>query len=149
MEEINIKKLFAKSKQPSGWAFCFNATCPMCETCTHFLSGKYMTKRMLVGKAVFPQAMNDGQCQFYKEFRTVRMAYGFNGIMDIVENKDKKSIRNLLYCCTGSKSTFYRMNSGEVLIGPQMQQKIMNVLLNNGYKDAAKFDVYIESVEWD
>ena len=52
---------------PSGWRYCFNAQCPMKDQCLRFQTALALPDSYEWGEAVFPGALKNGKCRFFRK----------------------------------------------------------------------------------
>lgn len=133
---------FSYEMVPPSWTFCFLDGCPKADECIRHLSGKSIPKKVTSGLSVFPTALGKNRCEYFKQIRKIRAAYGFDTIFGEVKSKDEKSIRDQIKFYLGSHKTYYRYHSGEKLLTPEQQQWIINLFRKYGYTDNLEFDHY-------
>ena len=62
---------------PSGWRYCFNAQCPMKDQCLRFQTALALPDSYEWGEAVFPGALKNGKCRFFRKDEKVLLATGY------------------------------------------------------------------------
>ena len=62
---------------PSGWRYCFNAQCPMKDQCLRYQTAQALPESYEMGEAVFPGALKNGKCRFFRKDEKVVLATGF------------------------------------------------------------------------
>ena len=78
-EKELLKKAFEYGNVPSLITYCFTEPCPMKDKCIHYLSGLYKNEKTDRGDAIFPNALENGNCKYFAPLRVVKMAWGFDG----------------------------------------------------------------------
>lgn len=135
---------FTYSLLPPSWLFCFLSECPRAEECVHFLSGTVVPDDKKRGFAVFPTALKDGDCPYFKPIKKVMGAWGFNTLFDNVKAKHAPELRASIKKHLGSNWAYYRYNRGEALLSPEQQEWIIKLFGSYGYTDNLQFDGYKE-----
>lgn len=133
---------FTFSLLPPSWLFCFLSECPRGEECVHFLSGTVVPDDKKRGFAVFPTALKDGDCPYFKPIRKIRAAWGFDAILRDVKHRDIEEVRRSIMKYLGNKTAYYRYNNGTRLLSPEQQDWIINLMHSYGYTDELSFDNY-------
>lgn len=143
MEEMNYKEIAA------GWAFCQQAGCPKAGDCLRFKACMSAPAEMTRWLCVLPNALKDGECQYFRKAEKKRMAKGLNGILASVSDKQKRhDIRMALTELLGSKGTYYRYKDGERWMSPELQQAIKERLQQIGHSQEVAFDEYAEAYDF-
>ena len=73
---------------PSGYALCFNNSCPLSDQCLRHFAGEHVPSQLTRGMSVYPNACADGQCKHFKQIRVVKAARGFGDIFVNVRRND-------------------------------------------------------------
>ena len=128
---------------PSSYALCFNNSCPLSQQCLRHLAGQHVPAQLTRGAAIYPNALANGQCPYFKQIRIVRAARGFGDIFANVRRNDYAAMRSQLSKCLGTGGTYYRYRSGEHLIMPEQQEAIRQIFRKFGYDDDVKFNDYV------
>ena len=139
---------FDYSEMPKLWANCFNETCPLKADCLHYITGKKIPNGMTQGNAVYPNALHDGQCKYYKCCQFTHEAWGFSTLFKDVRYQDVAEIRAEMKACLGGHGTYYRYHHGKSLLSPKQQQQIIAIFNRYGYKDNLTFDGYKDVVDY-
>ncbi|MBQ9230411.1 MAG: hypothetical protein IJ190_04425 [Prevotella sp.] len=134
---------------PSGYQLCFNSNCSKAKECLHYQVALLAPPTKTAGAAIYPSAWKDGDCQYFRTCKPVRMAYGFDNLYRhlpryLVSNA-RMRIRNFLSC---GMSTYYRYHHGERLMSPQLQQEILDIMARYGSTEGLTFDHYITSYDF-
>lgn len=139
---------FNYAEAPKTWTNCFNETCPLKTDCLHYITGKKIPDGMTNGCAVYPNALHDGQCNYYQCCQFTHGAWGFNTIFKDVHYRDVASIRTEIKDYLGGHSTYYRYNSGKRLLSSEQQQHVIAIFNKYGYKDNLMFDGYKDVIDF-
>ena len=87
------KSAFNFDSVPSIWELCFNKDCPHKDTCMRYFVGQHLPEDKNIGLAVFPNALQNGRCEFYVEKKVIRAAWGFHNLFLNVKHVDDTPIR--------------------------------------------------------
>lgn len=135
------------SQIPSGWHHCFNANCPMHDTCLRYQTGQQLPDEFTWGYAVFPPALKDGKCSFFRKDEKVVMATGF-----VVPGNRRMSdmfvnMRHRLTKYLGGNGTYYLYRNGKKWLSPKQQEDIRQLFRAAGYQEDVVFAC--ETVDYD
>lgn len=139
---------FDYSETPKTWTNCFNENCPLKTDCLHYITGEKIPDGMTFGYAVYPHALHDGQCNYYKCCQFTHEAWGFEGLLKNVHYQNVARIRTEIKNYLGGHSTYYRYNKGERLLSPEQQQHIIAIFNKYGYKENLAFDGYKDVIDF-
>lgn len=130
-------------KMPADYALCFNKQCPLHEHCVHYVVGQQAPRIRPFGPAVYPWALSDGQCEMYREYVPVQMAWGFAHLYDCLPRHLRSAARYSVqnYFSRGA-GPYYRYHHGERKLGPQQQQEIIAIVMRYGSTQTPHFDHY-------
>ena len=128
---------------PRNFMLCFHNECPMRETCLRYQAGIQASQQWDRGETVFPSALKDGKCRFYRKIEEMRLAHGFGGLYHDVPWYERSKMRQWVTDYIGSVGSYYRYHKGERLLTPQQQQGILDYFTQKGYADGASFDHYV------
>lgn len=133
---------FSFSLVPNGYCLCFLDGCPRAGQCMRHMAAQHLPDGVMHGYAVFPNALNDGQCTQFKPVRKITMAWGFSALMHNILHKDNTTIRRRLYSYLGSRMAYYRHNNGTSLLTPEQQDGVLRIFKSLGYTEDLRFDHY-------
>lgn len=133
---------------PFNWTYCFNGQCPRSGDCLRFLTGEAVPDSITSGQAVFPNALNGGNCPYYHLARKVRMAWGFRHLFDTVRVADVKLVRDRMTRLLKGVTNYYRYNHGKKRLSPEQQEEIRKIFAEYGYVENIEFDQYEEAVDF-
>ena len=143
------EKDFDFKKVPAGYQLCFHYQCPMHEHCMHFVAGQHVTADRPFGLAIFPSALQDGKCMFFREFGIQQMAWGFSNLYVNVPPHLRGTARKKVQACLGGGcSTYYRFHQGERLLSPKMQQNVLDTIARYGSTEGIRFDHYVTEYDF-
>ena len=137
-EDLNNRDLI-QSLITYDTAFCLNHSCPRARQCFRHLAYQYKEANQKVGRIVFPEALQDGQCDYFQRPRNITAAWGFSHLYSQVKNCDLSGIRTKVMGMLGGKTSYYRYHRGEKWLTPEQQQEIGELFKASGY-DAPAFD---------
>ena len=122
----------------AGWKFCFNSKCPMHGECLRFQTALKMPEGREWGYAVFPTALKNGQCKFFRKDEKVRLATGF--VTDNpMQNNMFVRLRHQLTTHLGGNGTYYLYRNGKKWLSPTQQEGIREIFRKAGYRDEVIF----------
>ena len=129
---------------PSIWELCFNKDCPHKDTCMRYFVGQHLPDDKNIGLAVFPNALQNGRCEFYVEKKVIRAAWGFHNLFLNVKHVDDTPIRREIQQYLGSRPTYYRYMNGQLTLTPEQQADIIDIFRSYGYTEQLRFDYYVD-----
>lgn len=133
---------------PLSWKNCFNENCPMKADCLRYLTGEAIPEDKEFGMAIYPKALKENKCRFFKEIRVIKAAWGFNTLFHEVKSKDETSLRMQVKSYLGSNGTYYKYHNGKRLLTPEQQTWIINLFEQYGYSEGLSFDNYVTLVDY-
>ncbi len=139
-----MEKKYDFKEIPPGWKFCFNEACPMHGECLRYQSGLEIPEDRVWGSAVFPTALKDGKCEFYRKDEKVRLATGFL-TSNPMQNGLFIQMRYRLSPFLGGNGTYYLYRNGKKWLTPEQQRGIQNILRKVGYKEEVIYAEYKEA----
>lgn len=128
-------------------AYCFNPDCPMAESCFRHIAVKFKSSSKKSGNAIYPDALQDGKCNYFIRPRVIKAAWGFNSLYDSVKHHDVATMRVKVMAILGGKTSYYRYHRGEKLVTPELQDAIARLFEARGYASPS-FDHYQETVDF-
>ena len=134
-----MAKKYDSSQISPSWLYCFNAQCPMHDSCLRFQSALEMPDDKEIGSAVYPNALRNGQCRFYRKDEKVTLATGF-----VVEGNPRASnmfieMRYWITKYLGGNGTYYLYRNGKKWLSPKQQEDIRRIFRRAGYTDKVVF----------
>ena len=125
---------------PPGWKFCFNNNCPMKEECLRYQTATELPEDRVWGSAVFPTALKEGRCKFFRKDEKVTLATGF-----VVENNPRMNqiflaMRRQMTHYLGGNGTYYLYRNGRKFLSPQQMEWIKELFKRYGYCETGSFD---------
>ncbi len=142
-----LRKDFEYGNVPSIISYCFTEQCPMKNECIHYLSSLYKGDDIKQGHAIFPNALQDGKCQFFAPLRVVKMAWGFEKLFAEVKVKDAPRLRSEMREYLGSKGQYYRYKLGQLKLLPEQQEYIKQIFARFGYKNV-EFEHFADEIDF-
>ena len=141
--------MFDFNKIPDWWALCPNSDCEMAKTCLRHQVCLQVPQKYKLWTCVLPNAIEDGKCRFYRKAAKVTMAQGIAAVYKNVQSREARSqIRYGLTAHLGSKGTYYRYKDGERLIGPRLQQEIIDIVHQYAPGVEVSFDKTFEDYDF-
>lgn len=127
---------------PKSWLMCFNGSCKRCTECIRYRIFRVVGREWTCGNAVFPAAAEQAEgCRFFEPVRMVKMAWGFNGLFDVVRANDAPRLRTMMKEELGGNTAYYHYHHGRRLLTPEQQEWIIELFKRFGY-DECEFDGY-------
>lgn len=125
-------------------ALCFNDGCQRKEECMRYRVGQQVPENVTSGKAVYPNALRDGDCEHFYQLRVVKAARGFGNIFADVTQKHSAEMRMQIERYLGGHGTYYRYKRGERLLMPEQQEWICSLFEKYGYGRNVQFNDYLQ-----
>jgi hypothetical protein len=113
----------------------------------HYVAGQHVTADRPSGYAIFPSALHDGQCSYFREAREVRLKWGFKKLYPLVRHYLRAELRRALIGLLGSNGSYYRYQTGRRRLTPEQQEQVQRLLARFGYDGPPPFEH--ESVAYD
>lgn len=143
-----MKKKFDFSQIPSGWKFCFDRDCPMAGECLRYQTGLEVPADRTSGSAVFPTALKDGQCEFFRKDEKVTLATGFLVADNPAMSDAFVRMRHSLTQYLGGNGTYYLYRNGKKWLSPRQQADIRQMFRRAGYKDEVEYGATREDYDF-
>ena len=146
--EISKNMKYDQSKIPPMWRYCFNESCPKKDHCLRFQSALEMPQDNMWGQAIYPNALQNGRCAFYRPDEKVRLATGF-----VVEDNPLMSgvfvkMRPVLTGYLGGNGTYYLYRNGKKWLSPKKQRDIEALLRKHGFNGDVVFGQYLDDYDF-
>lgn len=123
---------------PPSWRYCFHAGCPMRGECLRYQTALQLPDDYQWGQAVFPPALKDGQCRFFRKDEPVTLATGFvTG--NVRQDRMFVALRPELMAYLGGNGSYYLYRNGRRWLSPDQQQLIRELFLSHGYQEEVRF----------
>ena len=133
---------------PMGYPLCFNSECAKKEQCMHYQARLLLPEGCHYGPAIYPTAWQDGDCNYFREKRLVRKAWGFTKLYHNVPQRQKAEARESVHAFFGrGNGPYYRAHHGELMLSPKQQDEIMKIIAKFGSTEDISFDHYV--TDWD
>ena len=133
---------------PGSYPLCFNDECKKKGICMHYQARLLMDESRHYGRAIYPTAWQNGECDEFREKRLVKKAWGFTHLYDNVPARQRADARQAVHSVFGSgNGPYYRAHHGEIMLSPEMQEKVVEALSGFCGKEDVKFDHYVTC--WD
>ena len=114
----------------------------------HYQARLLMPEGRHYGPAIYPTAWQESNCNYFREKRLVRKAWGFEHLYDNVLQRDKPEARRCVRSFfSGGCGPYYRYHHGENMLSPKQQDEIMKIIAKFGSTEGIGFDHYV--TEWD
>ena len=88
-----MAKTFTFRDVPTDYRLCFNDNCPKHEDCIRYLAGQHLPATLMSGPAVYPNAVSDDICPFFKQTRVIHGAWGFRNLYKGVAREDAQILK--------------------------------------------------------
>ncbi len=100
------------------------------------------------GQAVFPTALKDGQCVFFRKDEKVTLATGFLVPGHPMMNEMYLRMRHQLTRYLGGNGTYYLYRNGKKWLSPKQQADIRDIFLKAGYQGEVVFGMTKETYDF-
>ncbi len=138
---------FVNSLVGYDMAYCFNHACSRAGSCFRHIAAKFKPSNKTSGHAIYPDALQDGDCRYFIRPRIIKAAWGFGSLYDAVKYNDVTNMRCKVMSILGGKTSYYRYHRGEKLLSPELQQAIQKEFETRGYHSPS-FDHYKETIDF-
>ena len=133
-----------------GYPLCFNNECTKKDCSMHYQARLLLPKGRHYGPAIYPTAWQEGNCNYFREKRLVKKAWGFTKLYDNVPQRQKAEARESVHAFFGrGNGPYYRVHHGENMLMPKEQDEIMKIIAKFGSTEGIKFDHYITGWDFD
>ena len=137
--ETKMEQKYDFKQIPSGWRYCFHAQCPMKDQCLRYQTAQALPENYEMGEAVFPRALKNGRCRFFRKDEKVVMATGFLIAGNSQMSERFRAMRLSLTRYLGGNGTYYLYRNGKKWLTPQQQADIRALFRRAGYKEEVVF----------
>ena len=137
-----MAKKFSFREVPADYKLCFNGECPRRDDCIRFLAGQHVPETMMSGPAVYPNALSDDICPYFKQTRVIHGAWGFRNLYKDVEKADAQILKAKVINYLGGPVASYGYMHGEKLLTPEQQDCIQGFFNEMGYTHTIVFEGY-------
>lgn len=134
---------------PFNYPMCANARCQKSAHCLRHYAHISCSVQQITTMYINPK-LTDGDkdgCPYYRDANTVVYARGMKSIMKELPHGQHQKFR-MAMMSNFSRTTFYRMRNGDVLISPQQQQYIKALSLSLGIDSLPHYDEYLDAIDW-
>lgn len=146
--ELNLNdEKFVNSLVTYNMAYCFNDACPKANTCFRHMAVKFKNSNLKMGNAVYPDALQDGRCDYFIHPRIIKAAWGFHSLYNEVRLQDVGSIKVKVMSLLRGRTSYYRYHRGEKKLTPELQKSIADLFRAYGY-EAPTFSHYKEMIDF-
>lgn len=142
-----LEEAFRTGNLPKRITYCFQKKCQKKDECLHYLCSLYKDKDKKRGYSIFPDALQDGECEYFTQLRVVKMAWGFDSMFEDVKQKDAPKLRERMKTYLGSNGQYYRYKLGQLKLVPEQQRCIKLIFADMGYTDV-EFDNFTEELDF-
>ena len=137
--ETKMEQKYDFKQIPSGWRYCFHAQCPMKDQCLRYQTAQALPESYEMGEAVFPGALKNGRCRFFRKDEKVVLATGFLIAGNSQMSERFRAMRLSLTRYLGGNGTYYLYRNGKKWLTPQQQADIRALFRRAGYKEEVVF----------
>jgi hypothetical protein len=137
-----MSKKFNFRDVPTGYQLCFNGQCPKRDDCVRFLAGENLPATVMSGPAVYPNALTDDVCPFFKKTQIIHGAWGFRNLYKGIAKSDVQVLRAKIVEYLGGPVASYDYMHGEKLLTPEQQACIQSFFNDLGYTQNIVFEGY-------
>ena len=137
--ETKMEQKYDFKQIPSGWRYCFHAQCPMKDQCLRYQTAQALPENYEMGEAVFPGALKNGRCRFFRKDEKVVLATGFLIAGNSQMSERFRAMRHSLTHYLGGNGTYYLYRNGKKWLTPRQQADIRALFRRAGYKEEVVF----------
>ena len=135
------------SQIPPSWDYCFNNHCTKCEECLRYHSGSEIPDDRQRGHAIFPNAVQEDGCPFFRADEPVQMATGFINENNPAMRQAFISLRHDIENITGGGGSYYLYRNGSKWLTPKQQEQMRKLFVDAGYPEPT-YDRYKYSYDF-
>ena len=134
---------------PTNYPVCEYSNCPMAATCLHHIAYTMMMEQneeflRLINPA---RCSKDEACTYYRDKKPVIFARGFTNFQKhMYPQQYDQFISNLILHF--GRNQYFKRRRGAILISPEEQEVIRQMLEKVGADSKMKFDNYEEHINW-
>ena len=137
-----MAKKFSFREVPTGYQLCFNGQCSKRDDCIRFLAGLHVPATLMSGPAVYPNALTDNICPYFKQTRVIHGAWGFRNLYKDVAKTDAQILKAKVINYLGGPVASYGYMHGDKLLTPEQQDCIQGFFNELGYTQNIVFEGY-------
>lgn len=145
-----MKKKIVNTNPPSFYPVCHSDSCPQRGSCLHAQIASEIVGELPIYVVINPahSSYQEGaNCSYYRSNTPELYAKGFTKGMNELTHQ------NYNYCTKYmtryySKSYFYRIKNGKVLLSPKGQEEVLGILRDHGYEGESPFDQFEWRYTW-
>lgn len=143
-----MEKDFNFSQVPHGWALCYLGECKRKEECMRYQMCLLAPEETTRQTCVLPTVLRQKVCPHFHPIKKIRVAVGFQKLLDELKAKDQATIRLKLMGYLGHGGTYYRYRNGKNSLTPEQQEWIKKLMRRYGYTAEDIFDSYREEYQF-
>ena len=106
-----------------------------------------MPSILKMGKAIFPDALEDGKCNHFIRPRIIQAAWGLDSLYNEVRLQDANTMKSQVMSLLGGKTSYYRYHRGDKLLTPELQDAVQALFAARGYGKPI-FKHYKETIDF-
>ena len=146
-QNVMIDEKILKEKAEK-YLVCFNEQCPKHEHCLRWMVGQHVPCKQLSITCVNPKIeKKDGECPAYRDSQPQNVAKGMIHFYDEMPRKLEVAIKNELIA-RYTRVGYYNMRKAERPITQEIENEIIQVCRNHGWKGEIRFDERKCEVVW-
>ena len=101
----------------------------MKDQCLRYQTAQALPESYEMGEAVFPGALKNGRCRFFRKDEKVVLATGFLIAGNSQMNERFRAMRHSLTHYLGGNGTYYLYRNGKKWLTPRQQAELIMILL--------------------
>ena len=134
---------------PTNYPVCEHSSCPMAATCLHHIA---YTMRMEQNEEYLrlinpTRCSKDESCTYYRDKKPVIFAKGFTNFQKHMFPQQYDQFMTTLILHFG-RNQYFKRRRGDILISPEEQEVIRQMLEKVGADSKMDFDKYEEHINW-
>ena len=111
----------------------------MKDQCLRYQTAQALPESYEMGEAVFPGALKNGRCRFFRKDEKVVLATGFLIKGNPQMNERFRALRRYLTYYLGGNGTYYLYRNEKKWLSPQQQADIRAIFRDAGYQEEVVF----------
>lgn len=145
-----MNSAFLYKLAPADYPACTSESCSHRTHCLHALIAPEALRTASIYPMInlhYPNFREGSACEHFRSAEPEQYAGGFARAMNELSRSNYVSCTNYMIGCY-SKTQFYRLKRGDILLAPKAQQEILHILRSYGYEGEDPFEHYESRYTW-
>ena len=134
---------------PKDYPVCEHSSCPLAATCLHQTAYSTLMEHAEYLRLINPtRCSKDEACTYYRNKKPVIFARGFTNFQKHMYPQQYDQFMTTLILHFG-RNQYFKRRRGDILLPPEEQEVIRQMLEKVGADSKMEFDNYEEHINWD